>query len=57
MNSIFQFLSTLINPATNAVPTQGARDLLERATTARGQSVFEAAELRANAQAMLSVLR
>ena len=57
MNSIFQFLSTLINPATNAVPTQGARDLLERATTARGQSAFEAAELRANAQAMLSVLR
>lgn len=57
MNAVFQFLNTLINPATNSVPTQGARELLERATTARGQSAFEAAQLRGNAQAMLSVLR
>ncbi len=57
MNTVFQFFSNIMNPRTNAVPTEGARELLERATTARGQSVFEVAQLRANAQAMLSVLR
>ncbi len=38
-------------------PAHAARALLERATRARGQSVHEAAMLRANAQAVLSVLR
>jgi hypothetical protein len=34
-----------------------ARALFERATHARGVSRFEAAQLRANAQAMLNVVR
>lgn len=57
MNAVLKFFNAVINPRTNRVPTEGARDLLERATAARGQSAFEAAQLRANAQALLSVLR
>jgi hypothetical protein len=34
-----------------------AQSLLERAMHARGQSSYDAAQLRANAQAVLSVLR
>jgi hypothetical protein len=56
MNRITQFLSAL-SPAPRTAPAITARDLLERAMHTRGQSAFEAAQLRANARALLSVLR
>jgi hypothetical protein len=56
MNRITQFLSGL-SFAPRTVPATTARDLLERAMRTRGQSAFEAAQLRANARALLSVLR
>jgi hypothetical protein len=56
MNRISQILSALFGTSQSA-SVSTARNLLERATYARGQSRFEAAQLRANAQAMLSVLR
>ncbi len=56
MNRISQLFSRLFNTA-HPSPANTARSLLERATHARGQSRHEAAQLRANAQAMLSVLR
>jgi hypothetical protein len=60
MNRVNQFFSTLLGTsqlAAQTTPASAARSLLERATRARGQSRYEAAQLRANAQAMLSVLR
>jgi hypothetical protein len=54
MNTITTFLANLLTRRTNAM---AARGLFERATTARGQSVFEMAQLRGNAMAMLSVVR
>lgn len=56
MNLIKQLFTTLFSSSRSA-PAATARALLERAMQARGQSVFEAAQLRANAQALLSVLR
>jgi hypothetical protein len=56
MNRIHQIFTALFSTAPSA-PAAGARALLERATQARGLSAFEAQELRANAQALLSVLR
>jgi hypothetical protein len=57
MNRITQLLTSLFVSNERSAYVATARSLLERATHARGQSVFEAAQLRANAQAMLSVLR
>jgi hypothetical protein len=56
MNRISQIFSALFGTKQSA-SVSAARGLLERATHARGQSHYEAAQLRANAQAMLSVLR
>jgi hypothetical protein len=56
MNRISQLFSALFG-ARQSASVSTAQGLLERATHARGQSRFEAAQLRANAQAMLSVLR
>jgi hypothetical protein len=60
LNPISQIFSALFGtsqsaPQSTSVST--ARGLLERATRARGQSHYEAAQLRANAQAILTVLR
>lgn len=57
MNRITQFVVTVFTPRERTSPAATARALYERATYARGQSHYEAAQLRANAQAMLSVLR
>ncbi len=57
MNRIAQLLLSVFTPRERTSPAATARALYERATTARGQSRYEAAQLRANAQAMLSVLR
>jgi hypothetical protein len=56
MNRITQFFSAL-STAPRTAPAITARGLLERAMHTRGQSAFEAAQLRANARALLSVLR
>jgi hypothetical protein len=56
MNRISQIFSALFGTSQSA-SVNTARSLLERATHARGQSRYEAAQLRANAQAVLSVLR
>jgi hypothetical protein len=56
MNRISSLLIALFSSGrSSAVHT--AQNLLERATHARGQSHYEAAQLRANAQAVLSVIR
>jgi hypothetical protein len=60
MNRINQIFSALFGASQLASPSTSvstARGLLERATYARGQSHYEAAQLRANAQAILSMLR
>jgi hypothetical protein len=54
MNALMTFFSALLNRRNNA---SAARQLLERADQARGQSRGDAAELRSNALAMLSVVR
>jgi hypothetical protein len=54
MNTVKSFFATLLNRRNNAL---AARQLLERATQARGQSQGDAAELRANALAVLRVVR
>jgi hypothetical protein len=54
MNTLRQFLSQWMSA--NARPVE-ARGLLERAANARGLSQDEAAQLRSNALAMLSVVR
>jgi hypothetical protein len=56
MNRISHIFAALFG-ASQSASVNTARGLLERATYARGQSRYEAAQLRANAQAMLSVLR
>jgi hypothetical protein len=56
MNLISQLFTALFSTSRSA-PVATARALLERATQARGLSAFEAQDLRANAQALLSVLR
>ncbi len=56
MNRIIQTIASLFTPR-RTTPVDAARLLLERATHARGQSAYEAAMLRANAQAVLNVLR
>ncbi len=43
--------------ASQSTSVSTARGLLERASHARGQSSYDAAQLRANAKSMLSVLR
>ena len=56
MNRISSLFTALFSSSrSSAIHT--AQNLLERATHARGQSHYEAAQLRANAQAVLSVLR
>jgi hypothetical protein len=57
MNRITQFVVAVFTPRERISPATAARDLYERATIARGQSHYEAAQLRANAQAMLNILR
>jgi hypothetical protein len=60
MNHFSQVLAALFGTSQSASPSTSirtARGLLERATHARGQSRYEAAQLRANAQAILNVLR
>ncbi len=60
MNRINQILFALFGasqPASPSTSVNTARGLLERATYARGQSRYEAAQLRANARALLSVMR
>ena len=54
MNTFTTFVNALLNRRNNAFE---ARQLLERATEARGISQADAAELRANAIAMLRVVR
>jgi hypothetical protein len=56
MNRISQLFSALFG-ARQSASVSTAQGLLERATQARGLSHYEAAQLRANAQALLSVLR
>lgn len=56
MNRISQIFSALFATSQSA-SVSAARGLLERATHARGQSRYEAAQLRENAQALLNVLR
>jgi hypothetical protein len=56
MNRLIQAIASLFI-SNRATPVDAARALLERSTNARGQSAYEAAMLRANAQAVLSVLR
>jgi hypothetical protein len=55
INQIFAALFASSQAAPASVST--ACSLLERANHARGQSSYEAAQLRANAKLMLSVLR
>ncbi len=55
INQIFSALFATSQPASISVST--ACSLLKRANHARGQSSYEAAQLRANAKLMLSVLR
>jgi hypothetical protein len=57
MNHIVQFVVAVFTPRERTSPASTARDLYERATIARGQSRYEAAQLRANAQSVLSILR
>lgn len=54
MTKMTQFLSTLLTRQNNGDRACG---LLERAATARGLSRDDAAQLRINALAMLSVVR
>lgn len=54
MNAFTSFFSALFNRQSNA---GAARQLLERASLARGLSEGDAAELRGNAMAMLRVVR
>lgn len=56
MNRINQIFSALFTTR-QSTSVSTACSLLERANHARGQSSYEAAQLRANAQLMLSVLR
>jgi hypothetical protein len=56
MTRLTQIINSLFT-SNRVAPAHAARALLERATHARGQSAYEAAMLRANAQAVLSVLR
>jgi hypothetical protein len=57
INQIFVALFGASQSTTGSTPVSTARRLMERATYARGQSRYEAAELRANARALLSVMR
>ncbi len=57
MNRIAHILLSLLVGNERNASVHTARSLLERATQARGQSAYEAAQLRANALAMLSVMR
>lgn len=54
MNTLKSFIATLLNRQSNA---GAARQLLERATQARGISQGDAADLRSNAMAVLRVVR
>jgi hypothetical protein len=54
MNAFKSFFATLLNRSNNA---PAARQLLERADQARGLSQGDAAQLRANAMAVLRVVR
>jgi hypothetical protein len=54
MNAFKSFFATLLNRRNNA---PAARQLLERADQARGLSQGDAAQLRANAMAVLRVVR
>lgn len=54
MNTLNRFFSTLFGRMSNAA---AARGLFERAATSRGLSHNEAAQLRINALALLSVVR
>jgi hypothetical protein len=54
MNALKALFSALLNRGNNA---PAARQLLERASQARGLSQGDAAQLRTNALAMLSVVR
>lgn len=54
MNTFTTFVNAILNRRNNAFE---ARQLLERATEARGISQADAEELRANAIAMLRVVR
>jgi hypothetical protein len=54
MNAFATFINTILNRRNNAFE---ARQLLERATEARGISPADAAGLRANAMAVLRVVR
>ncbi|MBS7807619.1 hypothetical protein [Variovorax sp. PCZ-1] len=54
MNALKSFFSALLNRRNNA---GAARQLLERADQARGLSAGDASELRANAMAVLRVVR
>ena len=54
MNTFTTFVNAILNRCNNAFE---ARQLLERADQARGLSQGDAAELRANAIAMLRVVR
>ncbi len=54
MNTFQRIFSTLLSLQSNAA---GARSLFERAALSRGLSQNEAAQLRINALALLSVVR
>ncbi len=54
MNAFKSFIAALFNRRNNAL---AARQLLERAGSARGLSRGDAAELRGNAMAVLRVVR
>jgi hypothetical protein len=56
MNTVIEFLAAVFSPLP-ATTAAGARALYERADHARGISSTEAALLRANALAMLRVVR
>lgn len=57
MNRFVHLIASFFTTNRHGASVRTARALFERATHARGQSRFEAAQLRANAQAMLSVVR
>jgi hypothetical protein len=57
MQSIAQFFTSFFAVAPQAKEAGEACSLLERAATSRGMSHDEAAQLRINALAMLSVVR
>ncbi len=56
MNCIASLFTALFSSGRSST-VHTAQSLLERATLARGQSRYEAAQLRANAQALLNTLR